>query len=192
MLKSEFIKEIINEIKFKKTKSNWRDKIVKIFELIVDSNEYKEVEEEFKKKLNYLNLFGYSLSTSLRTVAMDNPSHDLKELLNGMASTVETGGDIKAYLEDKAGDSLVKFRLEQRKHLESLQAYSEVYVGILIAAPLLFVVTLAILEKISGKLFGISISLIALLGTFILLPLLNILFILFLETSRSEKSWYLD
>ena len=106
---------------------------LKIFELIVDSGEYKEIGEEFKKILNYLNLFGYSLSTSLRTVAMNNPSSDLKELLNGMASTVETGGDIKAYLYDKSNDALVRYRLQQRKHLESLQAYSEVYVGILIA-----------------------------------------------------------
>jgi archaeal flagellar protein FlaJ len=157
---------------------------VKIFELIVRSKEYKEVEEEFKRILNYINLFGYSLSSSLKIVAKTTPSAKLKELLDGMVSTVETGGDMKKYLSDKSNDALLRFRLDQKKYLETIAAYSEVYVGVLIAAPLLFVVTLAILEKISSSIFGISMQLIAMLGTFIALPVLNILFILVLESTK--------
>tara|TARA_Y100000310_G_scaffold283394_1_gene305325 strand:+ start:2753 stop:3772 length:1020 start_codon:yes stop_codon:yes gene_type:complete len=159
---------------------------MKIFELIVDSKDYKELEEEFKKVLNYINLFGYSLSSALRTVSLDTPSFDLKEVFEGMASTIETGGDIKQYLSDKSKDSLLKFRLDQKKYVEKLAAYSEIYVGLLVAAPLLFIVTMAILEKISPMLMGFPISAIAKFGTFFLLPVVNILFILFLEATKSE------
>lgn len=159
---------------------------LKIFELIVDSKDYKEVEKEFKKILNYINLFGYSLSSSLRAVSINTPSHELKEILEGMASTIETGGDIKQYLHDKSKDSLLKFRLDQKKYVEKLAAYSEVYVGLLVAAPLLFIVTMAILEKISPVILGFPISAIAKFGTFFLLPVVNILFILFLEATKSE------
>ena len=159
---------------------------IKIFELILNSKDYKELEEEFKKVLNYINLFGYSLSSALRVVSIDTPSPDLKEIFEGMASTIETGGDIKQYLSDKAEDSLLRFRLDQKKYVEKLAAYSEIYVGLLVAAPLLFIVTMAILEKISPMIMGFPISDIAKFGTFFLLPVVNILFILFLEATRSE------
>ena len=159
---------------------------IKIFELIVESKDYKELQQEFKNILNYINLFGYSLSSSLRTVSLDTPSPDLKELLDGMASTIETGGDIKHYLSDKSKDSLLKFRLDQKRYVEKLAAYSEIYVGLLVAAPLLFIVTMAILEKISPIIMGFPISDVAKFGTFFLLPVVNILFILFLEASKSE------
>ena len=159
---------------------------MKIFELIVDSKDYKELNWEFKKVLNYINLFGHNLSSALRVVSINTPSLELKEVFEGMASTIETGGDIKKYLYDKAKDSLLKFRLDQKKYVEKLSAYSEIYVGLLVAAPLLFIVTMAILEKISPLIMGFPISSVAKFGTFFLLPVVNILFILFLEATKTE------
>ena len=159
---------------------------IKIFELIVDSNEYKNIEGEFQRILNYINLFGYSLSASLKAVAYTTSSDEFKELLHGMSSTIETGGDIKDYLQEKSSDALMQFKFDQKKKLEALSTYSDIYTGILIAGPLLFIVTLAILEKISPELGGISIGLIANLSVFLALPLLNIFYILFLQSVRSE------
>ena len=159
---------------------------INIFKLLVDSNEYDELKEELKRVLNYVNIFGHNLSTALRAVANSTPSMDLKELFSGMISTIETGGDIRQYLSDKSKDSLNKYRLDQKRRLESISTYSEVYTGFLIAGPLLFIVTFAILEKVSPDISGISISLLAKLGTFVLLPFLNMLFILFLETNRGN------
>ncbi|MFH1376975.1 MAG: type II secretion system F family protein [Candidatus Woesearchaeota archaeon] len=159
---------------------------IKIFELLVDSHEYQTIERELQRVLNYINLFGYSLSTSLRAVANTTPSDEFKELLHGMSSTIETGGDIKDYLQEKSKDALMQFKFDQKKKLEALATYSDIYTGILIAGPLLFIVTLAILEKISPELGGISIGLIANLSVFLALPLLNIFYILFLQSVRSE------
>lgn len=159
---------------------------MKIFQLLVGSGEYDVLGDELKRVLNYINIFGYSLSNSLKAVAKTTPSSELKELFYGMVSSIETGGDIRQYLADKADDTLTKYRFSQKKHLESIATYSEIYTGFLIAGPLLFIVTLAILEKISPNVSGIPINTLATLGTFVLLPLLNVLFILFLETMKSE------
>ncbi|MCD4759709.1 type II secretion system F family protein [archaeon] len=159
---------------------------IKIFELLVDSGEYPALQEELKRVLNYLNIFGYSLSNALKAVTKTTPSPELKELFHGMISSIETGGDIRKYLTDKSTDTLTKYRFAQKKHLETVATYSEIYTGFLVAGPMLFIVTLAILEKVSPVLAGLSISTIATLGTFVLLPILNVFFILFLETMRSE------
>jgi len=158
----------------------------KIFALLVESNEYRGLESDLKKILNYLNLFGYNLSTALRTVANSTPSYEWKELLNGIVSTIETGGDLKKYLKDKADDALVTYRLDQQKYVATLSTYSDVYTGILVTAPLLFLVTLAILDKISPTIGGVSIGVIAALGTYVLLPVVNIAFILFLNITQPE------
>jgi len=158
---------------------------IKIFQLLVDSGDYDELAEELKRVLNYVNVFGSNLSSALKAVSDSTPSQELKEIFNGMISTIETGGDIRQYLRDKSEDSLVKFKTNQRKRIETVGVYSEVYTGFMIAGPLLFIVTFAILEKVSPVIGGIPIGTLATLGTFVLLPFLNILFILFLETTNA-------
>jgi len=159
---------------------------LQVFKLLVDSKEYKEIGEELKHILNYVNLFGYNLSTAIKVVAKDTPSKELKELLNGVVSIVETGGDLKKYLSDKADDAIRQYRIDQSKYLAQISTYSDVYTGILIAAPLLFIVTLAILERVSPQIGGFTVGTLASMGTFIVLPVLNIIFILFLEMTKSE------
>ncbi len=154
---------------------------ISIFKLILESGEYKAIAGEIRRILNYTNLFGYNLLTALRNVANSTPSNEFKELLNGMVASIETGGDLKTYLSEKAEDSLNTYRLERRKFVEAISAYSDVYTGVLIAAPLLFIVTLAIINVIGGNIAGVSVDVIAKIGTFIFIPFLNILFLLFLN-----------
>ncbi len=158
----------------------------RIFKLLIESKEYPELEWELKRIINNMNIFGYNLVTSLKIVASTTPSGDLKELLNGMVSTIETGGDITTYLKDKAEDSLNQYRLDQRKYLEMISNYSDIYTGVLIAAPLLLIITLAILEKISPTLGGLQISTIAAVGTYLGLPLINIAFLTFINILQPE------
>ncbi len=160
---------------------------VSMFKLLLESHEYKYLEPEIKKILNYVNLFGYSLSTALRAVASTTPSYELKELLNGIIATTETGGDLKKYIQDKAEDALSQYKSDQAKYTSKLDTYSDLYTGILIAAPLLFLVTLTILDKISPTIGpNLTISTVAFIGTYFIIPLLNIGFIIFLNLTKSE------
>lgn len=159
---------------------------ISIFELLVESDDYPELKKEIRKVLNYVNLFGYNLSTALRNTAATTPSNELKELLNGMVSTIETGGDLKSYLKSKAETALNGYRMDRKKKVEALGTYSEIYTSILIASPLLMVVTLAIMNSITGSIGGMSISTVAYLGVCLGLPLLNVGFIVFLKIQTGE------
>jgi flagellar protein FlaJ len=154
---------------------------ISMFNLLFGSGEYKGLEGEIKKIINYVNLFGYNLSTALRTVALTTPSAEFRELLTGIVTTTETGGDLKQYLTSKSEDAMTSYNLERRKDVEALATYSDVYTGILIAAPLLFFVTLAIINLMGGSMMGMTTSMLATLGTYVALPVLNIGFIVFLN-----------
>jgi len=161
-------------------------KPIDIFNLLNQSGEYRELGKEINRILNYVNLFGYDLSTALKAVAQTTPSPEFKELLNGMVSTIETGGDLDEYLKGKAIGALNTYRLERKRYVEALATYSDIYTTILVAAPLLFVVVLAIINAIGGKISGFEIADIAVYGTYGLIPLLNIGYMIFLSISQPE------
>lgn len=159
---------------------------IAMFNLVLNSKEYMGIEAEIKKIVNYVNIFGYDLSTAMRTVAITTPSKDFKELLIGLTTTIESGGSIRDYLDAKAEDTMINYKLERKKYVESLATYSDIYTGILIAAPLLFFVTLAIIQMLGGEIMGVSVETLAKVGTFGVLPLLNVGFIIFLNISQPE------
>jgi len=159
---------------------------VNIFDMLVRSKEYRELDKELKKLMNYINIFGYNLTTAMRAVASTTPSDEFRELLNGMISTIESGGNLKDYLRQKAEDALSSYKLERKKYLETLATYSDIYTAVMIAAPLLFVTTLAIINVIGGNLAGLSATTIAMIGTFGVIPLLNIGYIIFLTLTQPE------
>ncbi|MBI2672616.1 type II secretion system F family protein [Candidatus Woesearchaeota archaeon] len=158
-----------------------------VFNLILRSGEYKGIEGEIKKIVNYTNLFGYDLSTALRTVAATTPSYPFRELLNGIIATTESGSDLKSYLNEKAKDALNTYTLERRRYVESLATYSDIYTGAFIAAPLLFITTLAIINVIGGTIGNLSVKTISIFGIFVALPLLNIAFLIFLSFIQPEE-----
>jgi len=157
---------------------------IAMFRLLLKSGEYKGLESEIKKIVNLVNLFGYDLSTALKNVSLRTPSRRFKELLTGIASTIESGGSLKSYLKGVADESMTTYRLERKKYVESLATYSDIYTGVLIAAPLLFMVALTIINMVGGQVGGLEVSTLAWGGTLLVLPIVNILFYLFLNISQ--------
>ena len=159
---------------------------VKVFELVLKSKEYGALDGEFRRILNYVNLFGYDLITALREVSKDTPNERFKELLNGIITTIESGGNLKKYLKNKSDDVMNEYRLERKKYNQVVSTYSDVYTGILITAPLLFIVVLTIVNNFGGGFAGLSVESIAMIGTYALIPFLNILFMFFLNMTQPE------
>jgi len=162
-------------------------RLIDMFAMLLETKEYPALSREVKRLINYVNLLGYNLTTALKAVSQDTPSEEFRETLNGLASTIETGGDLKQYLRDKANDSLNTYRLTRKKYVDTVATYSEIYTAILIVAPLLFLIILAIISGIGqGEIAGVSIDAMQKIGIFFLLPLLNIGFLIFVRIVQPE------
>ncbi len=159
---------------------------ISIFTTVLSSGEYPNLRNEIRKVVNYVNIFGYDLSTALRAVSMRTPSQRFKDLLDGMVSTIDSGGSLKQYLTAKAEEALNTYKLERKKYVETIATYSDIYIAILIAGPLLFFVTLAIIQSMGGKIGGLSVSVIATIGTYVVIPLLNVGFMVFLSIMKPK------
>jgi len=157
-----------------------------MFKLISNSREYGEISIEIEKVSNYIDFFGYDILTALKAVGLVPPSQQFKEFVDGFTSTIETGGDLKQFLTQKSQEALLNYRLERQKYVESLGTYSDIYTGVLIAAPLFFVTALSLVSVLGGKIGGMDVNTIITVGTYLVIPGMNLLFIVFLELNQPE------
>jgi len=158
----------------------------KLFELAAQSEEYGELNHEFKKIVEYLNMFGYDLTTALDDVAQNTPSEKFKDLLEGLNATLQSGGNIQEYLDAKTNETIDEYKITQQKHIETISAYSDIYTGILIAAPLFFISILSLVSILGGTIGGFPVQVVISAGTYLLIPILNVGFLLFLHLGQQE------
>ncbi|MBW2964050.1 type II secretion system F family protein [Candidatus Woesearchaeota archaeon] len=159
---------------------------VRMFKLISESKEYGDVSVEIEKIVNYVEIFGYDVLTALKAVASTTPSYHFKDFLEGMVSTTQTGGDIKAYFSQKAEEAMLNYKLERQKYTETVSTYSDIYTGILIAAPLFFVAALSLVSLLGGKVGGMNVNVVIVIGTYVIIPFMNVAFMTFLELTQPE------
>lgn len=120
-----------------------------IFKIVGLSRDYKHTRGEIRKLLNQVNVYGYDLITALKNVARLTPSTRLAELFNGLATTVSSGGDLKTFFEKRAESLLLNYRLEREKFSKVAETFMDLYISVVIAAPMILLLLL-IMISVSG------------------------------------------
>lgn len=151
-----------------------------MFELLNTFEEYGGISNEAGEISRRVNVFGEDLTTALRDVAERSPSDDWSEVLYGIISTVETGGSLKSYLQEKADEAIFEYNMEKEKEIERLSTYASFYTAILIAAPVFLVVVLAVMNLLGGQIAGFAIRDLMWMGVHVVIPVINGLFVIFL------------
>lgn len=154
----------------------------KIFDIIITTKEYPFCEREFKKLLNEINIYGYDLVTALRSTAYNCPSKRLSELLNGLATTINSGGYLPEFFEKRSQSLLFEHNLEKEKKTKAAETFMDIYISIVIAAPMILMVLLMMM-KISGLGITLSTSMITLIMV-LSVTMINIVFLTFLQLKR--------
>ncbi len=159
----------------------------KSFEMISEFKEYGGMSKECRRIVKRMKIFGDDITKSIRYVARITPSKKLKDVLYGILSIIESGGDLKEYLEEMAKYALFTYKIERKRYLESLSTYADIYTAILIVAPLFLVAILTVMNIIPGSKFGgFSIEAIMKLGIYVGIPVLNIMFLMILNITQPE------
>jgi pilus assembly protein TadC len=121
----------------------------RIFSIIVASEEYPHTRKELIKVINQTNYYGYDLVNGLRNVAKGTASEKLSELLKGLAVTISSGGSLESFLSKRAETLLLDYRLDREKYTKIAENFMNIYIALVIAAPMIFLLLL-ILIGISG------------------------------------------
>ncbi|VVB79254.1 Type II secretion system (T2SS), protein F [uncultured archaeon] len=157
----------------------------KIFEIIISTKEYPYLEKEFTKLINETNVLGYDLVTALRNRAFNSPSKKLAELFNGLATTINSGGDLVEFFNKRSQTLLFDYRLEREKYTRSAETFMDIYISVVIAAPMILMLLLMMM-KISG--LGVSLSTNAITLIMVLgVSIVNVAFITFLHLKQPAE-----
>lgn len=159
-----------------------------MFRLLSKFKEYEGVSPDFRKIVRNTDLFGMDISTAIKEVVSRTPSKDFKELLQGIVSIIETGGDLKSYLEIQSQKAMFLYRLQREKYIDTLSLYADFYTALLIAAPMFMVAILSILSMMpGGNIAGLDMSFVVMVSVYMLIPLLNIAFIGFVHMTQPKS-----
>jgi hypothetical protein len=154
----------------------------KIFDIIISTHEYPYLEKEFKKLINEINLYGYDLVSALRNSAYNSPSRKLSELFNGLATTINSGGYLLDFFEKRSQTLLFENSLEQEKRTKSAETFMDIYISLVIAAPMILMILLMMM-KISGLGIAMSTSMITII-MILVVTVINIVFLTFLQLKK--------
>lgn len=154
-----------------------------IFKSVAKIDTLQEVKMEFSNIVRDIEIFGKDLLTSISENATLSANDDLREILVGYVATVKTGGSPTEYLK-VTSRKVTKERMGKLDvMLESLSAMAEIYIMVLVAAPLLFVVLLVTLGMIGGgSLAGMSMGTLLYLLTYVGVPIMGITMMVILST----------
>jgi len=169
-----------------------------MFKLLTSFGEYGELSKEAEKIVRNIELFGLDVVTSMKEVAKRTPSSVFRELLDGMITIIEAGGNLQLFLKTQSEKALFEYRIKREKYLEVLSTYADFYTAVLIMAPMFLIAILAIMNMIGGDMFGMPITGsgnifdgtykvgVMDLGIYLLIPVVNIAFILFVHLTQPE------
>jgi len=127
----------------------------KIFQIIGMGKEYPYLRREIKKIINQINIYGYDLVTSLTNVAKSTPSEKLSELLSGLATTIQSGGELSDFFHQRAESLLTTYRLDREKYTKVAETFMDIYISVVIATPMILILLL-IMIGVSGIQLGFS------------------------------------
>jgi len=157
-----------------------------IFKVLAEFKEYDVLAEEMEKITRNIDAFGLDPVSAMREVTKRTPSEKFKQLLLGIASTIDGGGDLKTYLKNAGERSLFMWRTRRQKYLQRLSAYAEFYTGLLIAAPLFLISLFSVMQMIQPEIAGLDILELMRMSIYLIIPGLNIGFLVFLQMTQVE------
>ena len=157
----------------------------KIFAILATSNEYPAIRKEMRKIINQINFYGYNLVAALKETAKTTSSDRFADVLGGISTTISSGGDLKEYLGKVASDTLLDYKLRRKRFTTISETYADIYTGLLVAAPLMFMLILVLMNVIGGGFGGMSAGTISVIGIGVLI-VVNIGFLVFLQVSQPE------
>jgi len=154
-----------------------------IIKMIAETREYKALAEEFEKIVILTEYTNLDFLRAMEIVADDTPSEKLKEILKSLVYIIRSGGDVEKYLKQKSEEAILSLKIGKEKYIGFLDVFSDLYVILVVAIPLLFVSIIAVMSSFSPseKMYKF-----AKFFTFVVIPLLDIGFLLLLNFNKQE------
>jgi len=153
-----------------------------IFKIIGLSKDYPFLRKEIRKILNQINIYGYDLVSSLNSAAKTTANAKFAELLNGLSTTINSGGSLSDFFQKRAELLMLSYRLDKEKFIKLAETFMDIYISVVIAAPMILMLLLVMIS-VSGIQTGFTTNELTII-TILSVSLINIVFLGFLQAKQ--------
>ena len=161
--------------------------IERVFSRIAEIEPQPSLNSLAKRVVANIRLFGQDVNSAIEDVRQRSPSEIFAKLLMGLVNTIKTSGDLKSLLLFETSRLLALKREQLKKITATLVALAEIYVTVMVMAPITFIIMLTILSVLGTSQFGLSTSMQLNLLVFFGLPVICILFIVVLDGALPKE-----
>jgi archaellum biogenesis protein FlaJ (TadC family) len=155
--------------------------IERVFNRVAEVESKPAIKELANRFVANIKMFGLDVNASIDDVKRRSPSEVFAKLLVGVVNTIKTSGDLKNLLIFETNRLLSLKREQLKKTTAAMTALSEIYVTVMVMAPITFIIMLTILSVLGTAQFGLSPAMQLNLLVFFGLPLLCVMFIVLLD-----------
>ncbi len=161
--------------------------VLAIFRALTRFKDYGEISKECDYIVRDVELFGKDIYTAIADAARYSPSRVWAELLWGMVSTLRSGGDLRAYLAERAKAYVEMHEEEEKRAMESLNVVTEIFMVLFILAPIVGVIMIVFMSMMGGTVMGINAQTFLFLLIYLVLPVLGIGFVAIAESQKPKE-----
>lgn len=153
-----------------------------VFERVAEARINPALTKFAKIIVTYVKLFGMDIISALRKSLEACPNVNLSRIIMGLIGVVSTSGDLRSYLAFEGETMLRAQRDRLRRLINSLSFIAEVYVGVVIVGPIVFIIMNIIFLMLGGTIMGLSPELLMMAFIFIGIPVLFSIFLVILDS----------
>ncbi|MFH1751427.1 MAG: type II secretion system F family protein [archaeon] len=152
-----------------------------MFQNLGEAEEYPVISRELSKVQRFMDELGLSLSAAITHLAKLTVSNDLRKFLIELKASMSSGGDLGLFMQKRADKAQFEYVLRMNEVNQRAETFGDIYTGVVIAAPLFIFSAIMLMGMFGGTIFGLTIDFLLTIGIFLLIPALNIVFLLLME-----------
>lgn len=156
-----------------------------IFYDLGNSPEYGEISADARSISVSSRLFGKDIITAIKESARYSPSPRFSEFLQGIITTLTSGGDLKDFLKSKVRQYSTELNTDVKKNVESLGIMAESYITVGVAFPLILLIIVGVIAALSPG-SPRPLIIILYLTAAVIIPVISALFAYFIRSTVRE------
>lgn len=150
-----------------------------------ESRQYGEISREARSIWLRTELFGMDIISSIRETIKSSPSQKLSEFLQGIVTSVNSGGDLKKYFISKTIQYQGELSAGIKHNSNSMGILAESFVTVGVAFPLIFLIIVGIIAYLSPASPG-GLILILIMTVSFVIPGIFVVFAYFFNSTMGE------
>ena len=160
---------------------------IKIFRHMASRNLSPAMNTEFRKIVHKIDIEGKDIVTAIGETAKESPSSVFRENLWDLSNMIHQGGDLDAYLRQKADNTLQLRRDIQEEFTEQLMGYSEMYMSLVLISILFIGIAAFLMDAMASTMGGIDADTLLILLAYGIIPVAVIVVNVIISSAYSKS-----